>query len=263
MYTNTAGNYNTAYGIVALYNNTTGIGNVANGYMALLSNTTGAFNTAYGLDAMRLNTEGNRNTAVGFEAMSDNFTGSYNTAVGYNAGPIYSDLSNATALGNNTQNTASNQVRIGNSAVTSIGGYVGLDRFIRWKVQKRRKSGRVGSDFIRRLRPVSYRIDRQTFNDFLGIKPDDELIATSSKISEYKTGFIAQEVEQLAREIGFTHFGGVDAPKNDGDYYGIRYSEFVVPLVKAVQELSDIVEKQQWQNRGAAKANKHLVGQKE
>jgi len=30
----------------------------------------------------------------------------------------------------------------------------------------------------------------------------------------------------------------VDAPKNDKDLYGLRYAEFVVPLVKAVQELS-------------------------
>jgi len=33
-------------------------------------------------------------------------------------------------------------------------------------------------------------------------------------------------------------FSGVDAAKNDKDLYGLRYSEFVVPLVKAVQELS-------------------------
>jgi trimeric autotransporter adhesin len=33
-------------------------------------------------------------------------------------------------------------------------------------------------------------------------------------------------------------FSGVDAAKNDKDMYGIRYAEFVVPLVKAVQELS-------------------------
>ena len=33
-------------------------------------------------------------------------------------------------------------------------------------------------------------------------------------------------------------FSGVDAAKNDKDLYGLRYAEFVVPLVKAVQELS-------------------------
>ena len=52
-----------------------------------------------------------------------------------------------------------------------------------------------------------------------------------------RSGFIAQEVEQAAKEIGYD-FSGVDAPKNANDFYGIRYAEFVVPLVKAVQELS-------------------------
>lgn len=33
-------------------------------------------------------------------------------------------------------------------------------------------------------------------------------------------------------------FGAIDKPKNNKDFYGLRYSEFVVPLVQAVQELS-------------------------
>ena len=52
-----------------------------------------------------------------------------------------------------------------------------------------------------------------------------------------KSGFIAQDVEQAANAIGYD-FSGVDAPKNENDFYGLRYAEFVVPLVKAVQELS-------------------------
>ena len=51
------------------------------------------------------------------------------------------------------------------------------------------------------------------------------------------TGFVAQDVEKAARELNYD-FSGVDAAKNDKDLYGLRYSEFVVPLVKAVQELS-------------------------
>jgi hypothetical protein len=65
-----------------------------------------------------------------------------------------------------------------------------------------------------------------------------------------QTGFLAQEVEQAAQSLGYD-FSGVDAPKNENDFYGLRYAEFVVPLVKAVQEqqemierLSNIVEKQ-------------------
>ena len=34
---------------------------------------------------------------------------------------------------------------------------------------------------------------------------------------------------------------------NGEDYYGLRYAEFVVPLVKAVQEQQKIIEEQQKQ----------------
>jgi hypothetical protein len=51
------------------------------------------------------------------------------------------------------------------------------------------------------------------------------------------TGFVAQDVEKAAKELNYD-FSGIDAAKNDKDLYGLRYAEFVVPLVKAVQELS-------------------------
>ncbi|MGB1318592.1 MAG: hypothetical protein ACPG5W_10310, partial [Flavobacteriales bacterium] len=37
---------------------------------------------------------------------------------------------------------------------------------------------------------------------------------------------------------------GVDSPDNDKDFYGLRYAEFVVPLVKATQEQQQIIEDQ-------------------
>jgi hypothetical protein len=52
-------------------------------------------------------------------------------------------------------------------------------------------------------------------------------------------GFIAQEVEAAAKKLNF-EFSGVDKPKNDNDLYGLRYDNFVAPLVKAVQELSNM-----------------------
>jgi hypothetical protein len=57
------------------------------------------------------------------------------------------------------------------------------------------------------------------------------------------TGFIAQEVEAAANKIGF-NFSGVDKPKNENDQYALRYSDFVVPLVKAVQEQQAIINSQ-------------------
>jgi hypothetical protein len=57
------------------------------------------------------------------------------------------------------------------------------------------------------------------------------------------SGFIAQEVEQAAQETNY-NFSGVHKPKNDKDLYGLTYAEFVVPLVKAVQEQQAIIEQQ-------------------
>ena len=50
-------------------------------------------------------------------------------------------------------------------------------------------------------------------------------------------GFMAQEVEAAARKLNYD-FSGIDKPQTKDGLYGLRYAEFVVPLVKAVQELS-------------------------
>ena len=67
---------------------------------------------------------------------------------------------------------------------------------------------------------------------------------SAKKKSDITTGFIAQEVEALVNKTGVT-FSGIHIPENDQDSYGIRYADFVVPLVKAVQELSEITKAQQ------------------
>jgi len=41
-------------------------------------------------------------------------------------------------------------------------------------------------------------------------------------------------MEEAARAIGYD-FSGVDALKNEYDFYGLRYATFVVPLIKVVQ----------------------------
>ena len=57
-------------------------------------------------------------------------------------------------------------------------------------------------------------------------------------------GFIAQEVEAAAQESNYD-FSGVDVPQSQEGVYGLRYAEFSVPLVKATQELHQIIKEQQ------------------
>ena len=74
---------------------------------------------------------------------------------------------------------------------------------------------------------------------------DQKLKISQKKISQkLQTGFIAQEVEQAAHDLGYK-FSGVDMPVNKNDYYGIRYAQFVAPLIKAVQEQQKIIDLQE------------------
>jgi hypothetical protein len=152
--------------------------------------------------------------------------------------------------------TASNQVRIGNSQVTSIGGQVSWSTLSDGRFKKDIKEDVSGMEFISKLRPVSYSIDKDALDKFLRI-PDSVAVKNSEsrKTNIRQTGFVAQEVEALVKKTGYV-FNGVEAPENESDHYSIRYAEFVVPLVKAVQEL---MIKQENQDKKIS----NLVGQLE
>jgi hypothetical protein len=129
--------------------------------------------------------------------------------------------------------------------VTSIGGQVSWSTFSDGRFKKDVKENVAGLEFIKKLRPVSYIIDAEKLNEFRGITEDKTSLKSASQASSEKhTGFIAQEVDQLVKTNGY-EFNGVDVPQNDKDNYAIRYADFVVPLVKAVQELSATITSQQ------------------
>ena len=140
------------------------------------------------------------------------------------------------SLGYQAPRTASNQVRIGNGSVTSIGGKVGWSTLSDARFKKNIEEKVIGLDFIMALRPVTYNLDMDAIANFHETPDSLRLEESERKAGEIlQTGFIAQEVELAAKKLGYD-FSGVDAPKNDKDNYGLRYSEFVVPLVKAIQE---------------------------
>ena len=85
---------------------------------------------------------------------------------------------------------------------------------------------------------MSYTVDKDAVDNFLGI-PDSLRMRSSEarKTPQQQIGFVAQEVDAVVKKSGYV-FSGVEVPQNENDPYTIRYEEFVVPLVKAVQELS-------------------------
>jgi trimeric autotransporter adhesin len=242
---NMSGNSNTAIGAWALYN-ANATSNVAVGRRAAYNTTTGIANTAIGANAMVNNTTGLANVAVGNEAMTYNVGGYWNTAVGQSAGPAFDspNLYNATAIGFYAINTANAQVRIGNEFVTDIGGQVSWSTLSDGRFKRDIKEDIAGLEFINNLRPVSYTLDEGALASFRKI-PDSlkQQLQAGRKPQVRQSGFVAQEVEAIIKKGNYS-INAVNAPQNANDHYSIRYAEFVVPLVKAVQELTAKLDEQ-------------------
>lgn len=239
---NTTGTLNTAVGYLAMQLNSTATGNTAVGAQAL-QNTTGGYNTALGGIALGANTTGERNTAVGLSALSTLTSGSYNTGVGHSVDVDNGNRTNCILLAGNGNLSlgGNNRVRIGNSSMSSIGGQVSWTALSDERVKQNVTSDVKGLAFIMKLNPVTYNYsisqsealqDKKNTTDWVG-KYDIEKIRFS--------GFMAQQVEAAAKEAGYS-FSGVDKPEDANGLWGLRYSEFTVPLVKAVQEQQAIIE---------------------
>ena len=254
---NIDGHDNAAFGSQALVSNISGTQNVAVGFASMGFNQIGYYNTAVGHMALVSNTVGFGNTGLGYEAGSKSTTAYYNTTVGYQSGALrnmgYNNtligadcdmnangLFNTIAVGQAVTVTASSQARIGNSATNSIGGFVNWSVISDGRYKKNISEDVKGIDFIMRLRPVTYQLDvtglSQQLNEGRGRElHESTMMAIAQKEKIFFSGFIAQEVEEAARLSGY-EFSGVDKPQNENDFYGLRYSEFVIPLVKAMQQ---------------------------
>ena len=101
------------------------------------------------------------------------------------------------------------------------------------------------------LHPITYTVDINGLNAYYDksrkhdsayekMKVDMQPSADAAAKIVYN-GFIAQEVEAAAKKLNYD-FSGVDKPQTKDGLYGLRYADFVAPLVKAVQELSKEVD---------------------
>ena len=276
-FSNTTGNENTCIGVQAGGLNITGVGNTflgfrsgnntdANsntflGHSTGFVNTSGVSNVFVGIFAGDENTTGGQNTFVGRNSGDGNMTGDNLEAFGVNAGPVVDELNNAFTFGSNSLITSNHSGTLGNLSLQKIGGSVNWGTTSDGRMKKGIKEDIKGLDFILQLRPVSYQIDALKLDKFLR---EDRNTSTNLELSEeekaeeakykraYKdylkeksniryTGFIAQEVEAVAEKTDF-EFSGLVKPSHEKDPYSLRYAEFVVPLVKAVQEQQEVIK---------------------
>jgi trimeric autotransporter adhesin len=248
MFTNVNGSANTAGGYVALYNNKSGSANTAIGYGALVSNDAN-FNTTVGVKALTSNTSGEYNSSLGAYSLNNNINGNNNTAVGTFADVAGNSFNNATAVGNGAVVQNSDLVQLGDANVTQIECWTGVytntsDGRFKFKISEEDVKG---LDFIKRLRPVVYNMDTKKLTEYMTKNLSEEARKAhlnknfDKSTSIRQSGFIAQEVEIAAKEAGYD-FHGVQKPKDENGHYSLAYAQFVVPLVKAVQEQQQIIE---------------------
>lgn len=194
---------------------------------------------------MDATTTGSDNASFGYKSGINNITGSQNTFIGCDANSITdsSALQGSTALGYNTTVSSSHSVYVGYNT-TSIGGPVGWTNLSDGRFKENVQENVPGINFIMKLRPVTYNLNYRKCDLF--VRGTDTMLESNRYEELYnikQTGFIAQEVEKAASDLNYD-FHGVDKPQNKKTPYGLRYSEFVVPLVKAVQEQQNMLQTQ-------------------
>jgi hypothetical protein len=95
----------------------------------------------------------------------------------------------------------------------------------------------LGSDFIKLLRPVSYKWVEGGKRDTGECDEDGNCIYESVPGERTHWGFIAQEVKEAVDTAGVDFGGWVLTDKDDpSSQQALRYDQFIAPLTKALQE---------------------------
>ena len=95
----------------------------------------------------------------------------------------------------------------------------------------------LGSEFIKSLRPVSYKWVEGGKYDTGERDEDGNFIYESVPGTRTHWGFIAQEVKQVVDAAGVDFGGWLLTDKDDPDsQQALRYDQFIAPLTKALQE---------------------------
>ena len=256
---NTSGSHNVAIGRDALGGETAGNNNIAIGYEALkLQNNTGGgniYNNALGYNAGVAITTGGFNTLMGGFAGDVLQTGSSNIGIGYGADFGSSSSTNAITLGVNIE-SSSNDFSFGKASNVVKNDFDTDANWSRSSDQRLKKNitdQKLGLDFINDLRTVKYNWKANGELDasdaqlaHLRREDDDGNIINDMNTEATMHNFIAQEVKAALDTAGVSDFSGWSE-----DQYGVQQVSremFVIPLVKAVQELSAKVDALETEN---------------
>ena len=243
----TTGNQNVAVGYQALAGGTTYDGNTAVGHQALLvaDNTSGADgnNVAIGASAGSTVTSGVRNVLVGVSTGASLTTGNDNIMIGKGADVSANAAANQITIGNDINAGGNNNFAFGKSGNVVTNDFDTDAAFSRSSDRRKKREiydQELGLDFVNDLRTVNFKW-----------KPSNEFPKEWNDYSEENNmdtdvimhGFIAQEVKEALDKHSSERDSKFRGWKEGED--GMQHTSremFVIPLIKAVQELSAQVD---------------------
>ena len=185
-------------------------------------NVSGTENLAIGFGALQANSSGIRNIGLGSRALCVG-NGTFRIGLGYQSNP-------GTGYGTVAWGRSVNNVC--NCFYGSW--YYGSDGRDKTNVQDLRT--RLGLEFIKKLRPVSYVWDnRDQYVDKCGFEYGQKDGTLAGTRKHY--GIISQELKQTLEELN-ENFEGL-LYDEDQDAYRMKYSSLIAPLTKAIKELDE------------------------
>ena len=259
-----SGSENIAIGYRALYGGGTnkdgGMRQIFLGYTAGLNSDGGRENVAIGFEA-GYSVQGRQNGLLGYQAGKAITTGYKNTCVGRTAGSNLqtgydnlflgqaqasaTNVNNEVALGGNVTGGGTETVRIGRSSdhiTNDFGENATWTHSSDKRIKKDIEDNTLGLEFINKLKT-------RTFKKKAPSEYPTEFDGYDAEVTERKNpnrkhyGFVAQEVKEVMDSVGHSEFP-VWKENTDG-MQELGETELITPLIKAVQELTEMVKAQQ------------------
>jgi hypothetical protein len=249
-----SGSYNTFVGGFAGYGTQTsapygsGTANTTLGAYSGYKLKEGSDNVFIGTDSLRAITTGDKNTALGDNSGNNITTGDFNTYIGVQARGSAADVNDEIVLKAGTDALAgggTETIRIGVDSdyiVNDFGENATWTHSSDRRIKKNIEDNDLGLEFIQKLKTRKFqkKAPSEYPEEFDQHNPDTTKRKNPDRIHY---GFVAQEVKEAMDSVGHSEFP-VWSKQDDGMEM-LGESELITPLVKAVQELTEIVKSQQ------------------
>jgi len=243
------GEYNLIIGNLAGDAITSADSNVFLGHQAGAVTTTGGYNTFIGGSHASYvgaaNTEGSFNTFIGADSGRSNVTGTLKTIIGAKANTNANTDSHEIVIGYNVTGGGQNKVRLGSGSDYIENDYANNANWAHSsdeRLKENIQTDNLGLAFINELRTTTYnwKASDKLDNSLPGYMSSDtkDFDKLCKDTSVTMNGLIAQEVKAALDKVGADDSKyGVWSTDENG-IQRISESSFVMPLIKAVQELS-------------------------